>query len=289
MELVKFKPQYQYKFDDRILEAFEGDDNTTAQASDLKQRYDESLNQLMAKHSVRSEFEAWTVFVLEHNQDQGDYKFAEEFGRSVENIKELYRGLCRKASDELGIPLRDFVAAMYTITARQMKEVVADSQKTEVVGGFERQQETHWPLISFPWLFHRELCQIATNAQKPAEFPVMGLPLSVPTKSIKRPRPRPHKTDNTEALMDVEGPQGVTHFGEVLRLDFDNPATQTPTDLMSDSEPFTFESYPLEHFWTDGENSIENSIDSGFGTDVESPVTTKNPGTGSVGAAGACV
>lgn len=221
VQLVKFKPQSQHEFDKRILEACEPDEKTLAQASELKQRYDESIHQLMAKHDVGTEFEAWTVFVLEHNQDQRDYKFAEEFGRSVENIKELHRALCRKASEELGVSLRDFVGAMYTVTGRQMKDAVADSKKTEIVEEIEKPKEVHWPLISFPWLFHWELGQIATKAQKPVEIALFDVRMQA-TKHTKRARPKVQTRGSAELLIDVEGPQGLTHYGDMLRLDFDS-------------------------------------------------------------------
>ncbi|KAH7126903.1 RNA dependent RNA polymerase-domain-containing protein [Dendryphion nanum] len=166
VELVGFKPQYENKFDARILEAFELDKAWLAKAASIKDAYDESMKRLMAKHAIRTEFEAWVVFVLSHNQESRDYTFAEDFGRSVDLLKTQYKEICINASKE-GSGLPRFVAAMYTVTAQQVTDAVEECQHTVIVDGREEKREMTsetMPLMSFPWLFASELGKIATKS-----------------------------------------------------------------------------------------------------------------------------
>ena len=82
VELVDFRPMYG-PFDDRILHAFQLGDAILEKARDIKDLYDSSLKRLMAKHAIKTEFEAWSVFVLSHNLESRDYTFAEEFGKTI--------------------------------------------------------------------------------------------------------------------------------------------------------------------------------------------------------------
>ena len=57
-----------------------------SKATELKASYDEYMRRLMAKHGIQTEFEAWSVFVLLHNHESRDYKFAEEFGERLHSL-----------------------------------------------------------------------------------------------------------------------------------------------------------------------------------------------------------
>ncbi|EOA81344.1 uncharacterized protein SETTUDRAFT_99344 [Exserohilum turcica Et28A] len=224
VQLVDFKPLWENPFDRRILNAYDLEEELLNKAANLKVLYDEALRRLMAKHGIQTEFEAWTVFVLGHNHESRDYKFAEEFGRTVGALKHQYRGECRDAAE-----LKDgndwerlgpFVAAMYTVTAREMESALDECSKTKVVGGQEQpchiKDPEHMPLISFPWLFPGELGKIATGGS--TSYQVNGIQSQQRQKKHSRPA-------HAEAdVGTVETEAGITQYGELLDLDFSLPA-----------------------------------------------------------------
>jgi RNA-dependent RNA polymerase len=237
VQLVDFKPQWENPFDKRVLKAFANiSQSVLDKAAEIKISYDESLKRLMAKHGIRTEFEAWSVFVLGHNHESRDYKFAEEFGRTIGAMKAQFRETCRSAAQmtneggkTLANPttpaswshLGQFVAAMYTVTAREMEAALKDCQsgKTKIVGGQELparlMDSEHMPLISFPWLFASELGKIATGGARPVE--------SFQTQVALHHRKKKHsdiEKSTDISLGTVETEAGVTHYGELLRLDF---------------------------------------------------------------------
>ncbi|CAO2657263.1 Nn.00g033890.m01.CDS01 [Neocucurbitaria sp. VM-36] len=180
VQLVDFKPQWENPFDERILGAFELDEEMLRKASEIKISYDESLRRLMAKHGIHTEFEAWSVFVLAHNHESRDYKFAEEFGKTIGALKTQYKEMCRAAAEVHNTVnwtrLGPFVAAMYTVTAQEMDKALKDCRTIKIVGGQEvpvrAMTPEHMPLISFPWLFPGELGKIAmgTNVSHELEY-----------------------------------------------------------------------------------------------------------------------
>ncbi|EUC47688.1 hypothetical protein COCMIDRAFT_24397 [Bipolaris oryzae ATCC 44560] len=219
VKLIDFKPQWENPFDKRILGAFDLDQELLDKAASLKLSYDEALRRLMAKHGIKTEFEAWSVFVLVHNHESGDYKFAEEFGRTIAALKHQFRSECRIAAElsdnndweRLG----PFVAAMYTVTAREMETALDECTKTKIVGGstvpLRIKDPEHMPLISFPWLFPSELGKIATGGKTSHQ----------PNGTSDQPRQtkhvRPAKSD--AEIGAVETAAGTTHYGEILDLE----------------------------------------------------------------------
>jgi RNA-dependent RNA polymerase len=180
--LVNFKPQYENPFDNRILDAFELDYEILGQASSLKDSYDTALRRLMAKHDIRTEFEAWSVFVLSHNQESRDYTFAEDFGISIGNLKKQYRNLVREASGATSstggfVKLEPFIAAMYTVTAREMEKALIECQTLTTIEGqqvpMRKMDPENMPFISFPWLFVHELGRIATKGPTSRSVPLV--------------------------------------------------------------------------------------------------------------------
>jgi RNA-dependent RNA polymerase len=226
VELVDFKPQWENQFDQRILDAFELGEPCLKKASEIKALYDEALKRLMAKHGIRTEFEAWSIFVLAHNQESRDYKFAEEFGRTIGALKAQYKDLCCEAAkmtsaadwDSLG----PFVAAMYTVAAREMQAALNECRQKMTVGGQEvparLMEADHMPLISFPWLFSSELGKIATGSSVTRQIESLS--------SSPLPHRRKHVLNHSVLGLDpydmgtVETEEGVTHYGELLSLDF---------------------------------------------------------------------
>jgi RNA-dependent RNA polymerase len=136
VELVDFKPQYDLEFDTRILDAFELSEDILSAAAEIKVNYDTAIRRLMAKHAIRTEFEVWSIFVLAHNQDRRDYKFAEEFGATVDAVKDQYKEACRNAAP--GKDLLRFVAAMYTVTARELKAALREMEESDEADHYEQ-------------------------------------------------------------------------------------------------------------------------------------------------------
>lgn len=231
VQLVDFKPQWENGFDERILKAYAADDSW-AKARAIKESYDESFRRLMAKHGIRTEFEAWSVFVLTHNHETGDYKFAEEFGRTMEALKAQFRATCRaqmtsSAWDHVG----PFVAAMYMVTAQEMADALTECNTTKIVGGREvpirPKDPENMPLISFPWLFTSELGKIATGSTRSAPS-ITSLSLAA-TKQVNGVK---HRRDNLDVEVgNVETDEGVTHYGEILKLDFRQDPSQQRDQL----------------------------------------------------------
>ncbi|KAF2643461.1 RdRP-domain-containing protein [Massarina eburnea CBS 473.64] len=232
VELVDFKPLYEYSFDSRILDAFAVDEAMLIKAGEIKASYDSALRRLMAKHAIKTEFEAWSVFVLSHNLEARDYTFAEEFGRTISVLKNQFRKSCQEAA---GAATRSdfalmapFIVAMYTATAKEMDTALKECRQTKVVGGqavpVRKMDPEHMPLISFPWLFVTELGKIASNnGATTCQLPVKGqlkeimIQQGTPHKHAKK-----HVTVPEPGLGEIETTQGVTHLGELLKLDFAN-------------------------------------------------------------------
>jgi RNA-dependent RNA polymerase len=228
VQLVDFLPSWEDKFDQRILNAFGPDEVSLEKAAEIKAKYDDDLKRLMAKHGIQTEFEAFSVFVLEHNEESRDYKFAEDFGQTVGVLKSQYRELCIAASGATSIADWDhvgpFVAAMYVVSARQMSNALKECDMTKTVGGQQvpvrKKDAESMPLMSFPWIFHSELGKVATGSKAKLEL-----------EPFQAQRPRKHRPFNIEELGEmgiVETEQGVTQFGEILNLDFGGPQAIEP-------------------------------------------------------------
>ncbi|KAJ4992728.1 RNA-dependent RNA polymerase [Stagonosporopsis vannaccii] len=221
VQLVDFKPLWASNFDQRILDAFEVDKSSLVKATQIKAEYDEDLKKLMAKHGIQTEFEAFTTFVLAHNQDARDYKFAEELGRTVGILKSHYRGICLNASGATSIVdwdrLGPFVAAMYSVTAEEMRNALKECNETKVVEAhlesLRKTEAGEMPFMSFPWLFHTQLGKLATGGTRPdlrakpqQDYPAIS-------------------TEKVEGSGSIEIDGDITRLGEKLNLDFGDVQT----------------------------------------------------------------
>ncbi|KAI7372426.1 hypothetical protein KC336_g20654 [Hortaea werneckii] len=115
----------------------------------------------MAQHGIQRELEVWTTFVLKHNDEVNDYKFAETLSETVSALKDCYRELCfEKAGttrQELDwTKLSAFIVAVYTVTSEEtMTWRLQKEQEVDSVHAADQ------PYISFPWIFAKELGYIA--------------------------------------------------------------------------------------------------------------------------------
>ncbi|PVI06539.1 RdRP-domain-containing protein [Periconia macrospinosa] len=218
VELVDFKPMYG-PFDERILQAFQLDDAILEKARDIKSSYDSSLRRLMAKHAIKTEFEAWSIFVLSHNLESRDYTFAEEFGKTVGILKEQHRDICREAISQNKCTTAEFVAAMYTVTAKEAEVARMECQQVKIVGGkvVPLRTSDNMPLMSFPWLFVSELGKIATSGSHDERHQRLAMPgMKASTRKHTGVDPEPTMGGGGS----IETAEGVTHYGELLKLDF---------------------------------------------------------------------
>jgi RNA-dependent RNA polymerase len=221
VQLVDFMPQYDNKFDRKVLDFCIPEPSALAKAMEIKHEYDSELIRLMAKHAIRTEFEAWSVFVLSHNLEARDYTFAEEFGRTIGLLKTRYQELCYEAAGVAGRhefeKLAPFVTAMYTVTATEMETAVGEGHKL----GRSMTPE-NMPLMSFPWLFVNELGKIRTGGNRFGRPDLDVLQQHQPAKKHNIP------IIPGKGLGDIVTPQGITHFGEILKLDFHQGMHATP-------------------------------------------------------------
>ena len=171
VDRVPFEPAWELPFDSRVLEAYEVNDQALLdKVKETKRLYDESLRRLMAQHGIRTEFEVWTTFILEHNHENRDYKIQEELGEAVAALKTQFQDMCYEAAGTTSRErewenLKLWVAAMYIVTAQEVAAANAEcNARILVAGEYVPQRFRHtetMPLISFPWLFQRELGIIA--------------------------------------------------------------------------------------------------------------------------------
>ncbi|KAK8155980.1 RNA dependent RNA polymerase-domain-containing protein [Phyllosticta citrichinensis] len=136
VQKVDFQAAFDAPFDPRVLSAYTHTEQTLIRVADIKQSYDTAVHRIMAQHGIGTEFEVWSVFILDHNNSSRDYQMAEEFGRISSALKERFQNIC---IEEAGG--RDFTT-MYAVTAKQIEHAVSlAEQSTDPV---------EMPLMSFP-------------------------------------------------------------------------------------------------------------------------------------------
>jgi RNA-dependent RNA polymerase len=247
VETVNFKPQYEEPFDKRILRAYALDDDVLKAARQIKTKYDREMRQILAHNEVKTEFEIWSTFVLSKPRVGSDYKLQEEIGRISDSLKDKYRTECIKvAGGKKFSVLGPFVAAMYKITKEEMDIALAECRSTKTVGGREvprRKMEPRFmPLITFPWLFEKELGRIATGIDVSDDLEDLGLaPLTLGEAGHSRKRQGGALIDLDDFIQQEDGV--ITHRGEVLdlfRQDVDSDGLSDDGNLdLKDTHDFT--------------------------------------------------
>ena len=247
---VPFEPAWDLPFDKRILEAFELDSHILAAAHEVKYEYDEAIRRLMTRHGVKTEFEIWTTFIMEHNHESRDFKIAEEMGETVAGLREQFQNTCYEAAGTTALvrdwgKMRLFIAAMYTVTAQDVAQANRECESRHLAAGRwvpdrERSPES-MPLMSFPWLFRRELGDIAMRRSRfdTVRTPTAGIagnltPLAPVTTSISTSPNGAVQVPEHQPLHEVKD-SGRKDSMELDPLDLINtPVSQTPQpDLTS--------------------------------------------------------
>ncbi|POS80146.1 RNA-dependent RNA polymerase [Diaporthe helianthi] len=259
----EFHAAHEMSFDVRILWRYQLDGATLAKAGEIKVAYDIAMRRLMGQHEAPvTEFEIWSTFILSKPRVGSDYKLQENVGREMAALKDRFRAECKTAvagntqtldptfpSSMVNLEKLDrFVAAMYTVTHNEVRAAARERLmvKSNNDGGPE---EVQMPLISFPWLFHRELARVALGrggevvplkersgevALDDGEFGVVGDTVSanaVGMEEVTQPAQRESGGNATERghgaddCVRTSGGQ-VVHRGQILTL-FTEPGEQS--------------------------------------------------------------
>lgn len=170
VERIDFVPNLEMNFDKRILECqIEVPEDFYEFATKLKDEYDTSIRRIMAQHEIKTEFEVWSTFVLNHSNMSKDYKFHEDIGTISSALRE---GFKKRAYEEVGGRtfelLAPLVVAMYRITHKEMAAALAKHREDNpadenLFTNIPAPKIDQLPLISFPWIFPRVLGQIAVG------------------------------------------------------------------------------------------------------------------------------
>jgi RNA-dependent RNA polymerase len=165
IEREDFRPEIASPFDRRILSAYRLEEDMLEKARELKRDYDGAVKRIMAHYAIQTEFEVWSSFVMSHNMERKDYNLSEDLGLLSSTINSKFRELCVKAAGGREFEnLGPFVAAMYTVTHQEFKEALPNIERPEDSPCQNTNfQADRIPLISFPWMFHHELGQIAAG------------------------------------------------------------------------------------------------------------------------------
>lgn len=232
---VSFEPAWDIPFDDRILKAYELDSRILALAREVKCEYDEAIRRLMTQHAVKTEFEIWTTFIMEHNYESRDFKIAEELGETMAGLRKQFQDACYETAgttamerDETKMKL--FVAAMYTVTAQEVAQANDECNSRHLAAGRwvpdrERTSEA-MPLMSFPWLFRRELGDIAVGRSRPQST---YAPI-VPTASLT-----PLKTTSPSISTSPDG--GVQILDSLPLVEVKEPNRKDSMELLFSDTP----------------------------------------------------
>lgn len=175
IQVEEFHAAYEMSFDVRVLSRYPLDEDTLAKAGEIKAAYDVAMRRLIGQHETPvTEFEIWSTFILSKPRVGSDFKLQENVGRDMAALKDRFRAECKMAvtgnsqtqspmfpSSMVDLEKLDrFVAAMYTVTHNEVRA----SARERLMAGPDNDdgpEEVQIPLISFPWLFHRELARLA--------------------------------------------------------------------------------------------------------------------------------
>ena len=107
-------------------------------------------------------------------------RFKRKWGRISEALKERFRLVCIELAGGKDFSvLGPFVAAMYKVTKEELDIALAECRSTKIVGGLEvpkrKMVPKSMPLLSFPWLFEKELSRIATSTEATDDIEGLGL------------------------------------------------------------------------------------------------------------------
>lgn len=158
VDRIEFEPKTRGSFDVRILESnIEVSDELMQRALETKVRYDLEMRRTMTQHQIKTEFEVFSTFVMSHANLSNDFKFHEELGRISSNLRSRFHDICVEiAGGKDHASLAPLAVAMYRVTADELMRYQQQTPNGE-------NSIADAPLISFPWVLHTTLCEIATG------------------------------------------------------------------------------------------------------------------------------
>ncbi|KAJ6111936.1 hypothetical protein N7523_007997 [Penicillium sp. IBT 18751x] len=178
VETIDFVPDLSAPFDSRILKSdlVPASETFMEFATQLKQEYDAAMLRIMAQFAIKTEFEVWSTFVLNHSRIIKAYKLHEDLGRIIETLRAGFRQQC---FDHVGgrslEDIAPLVIAMYCVTYKVTTEALAKRHKSALDDDDDlcssgpapdtdtAHGEPDSPLFSFPWIFHEYLGMIASG------------------------------------------------------------------------------------------------------------------------------
>ncbi|TAQ83496.1 hypothetical protein B7494_g8180 [Chlorociboria aeruginascens] len=221
VESIEFVPQYDEPFDKRVLQAYKPDDVLLRTVRQIKSQYDTAMRRIMAQQEIRTEFEVWSTFVLSRPKVGSDYKVQEEVGIITGALKDRFRTVCiNKAGSKDFSVLGPFVAAMYRVTKEELDIALAECHSTRLVAGKEvpkrKMEPKFMPLISFPWLFEKELGRIATGIDASDDMDDLGMLQLILKTDGSRKRQTGVVPEEEDYIRQENGV--IVHRGEELDL-----------------------------------------------------------------------
>ncbi|GKZ81065.1 hypothetical protein AnigIFM56816_005576 [Aspergillus niger] len=191
VERVDFVPSLEMPFDERILNcSIEVNEDLYTFAKNLKVEHDTAIRRIMAQHEIKTEFEIWSTFILNHSQMSKDYKFHEEIGAISAAHRETFRKQCyNKVEGRTFELLAPLAVAMYRVTHEEMTQALRKHREKSPQHGTPKINQL--PLISFPWILPHILGRVARglyDVYQPAALnpdPVEHGPAKVPQAADK--------------------------------------------------------------------------------------------------------
>jgi RNA-dependent RNA polymerase len=230
---VDFHPSFDAPFDQRVLGRFRGENALSSavlkKAREIKTQYDVSLRRIMGQLELRTEFEAWSTFVLSKPKTGSSYKLQENLGRQIHQLKQTYRGVCEDAAGGRDFEmLAPFVAGMYQVTQEEVEISLREARRPHVHknGSQSRRQLESMPLISFPWVFDHILARLATGREegtvslRAEGFDVVDQAAARPPKLVSYMKQGGAAERGEELEWERNSDGQVVHRGQVLRLFF---------------------------------------------------------------------
>lgn len=174
VETIHFVPDLSVPFDSRILECdlVPASESFMEFAMRLKEEYDSATLRIMAQFEIKTEFEVWSTFVLNHSRLFRDYKLHEDLGRIASTLRNGFRQQC---FDHVGGRSLEDIAPLVVATYRVTHELATEAlaRRREGPTRYDDDGDLKYeigsngedivPLISFPWIFHEYLGKIATG------------------------------------------------------------------------------------------------------------------------------
>lgn len=230
VERIDFVPAFTAPFDTRILQAYTLDETILRSAREIKNEYDAHMHRIMAQQEIKTEFEVWSTFVLQHSSTSNAFKYHEQIGEISMALKDQFRLICHERAGGKDYKyIAPFAAAMYEVTAREVTQAVEECHRVHIIGGQPRplreMTSSNMPLMSFPWLFQEILGKIA-KSNTSEEVGGLSIRREISTKSAvlpngtKAPQPKrgrvyPRRLGSDDYLKTSKG---TTHPGELLEL-----------------------------------------------------------------------